>query len=339
MTSTSARASGLAVAGVAEPALTAEDLLKRADVAMYSAKKARSAEVNTFSPDLAHTDPQDYEMLSRLGAVTAASESRTAPVLAELRKAIDQFELMLLYQPKVDLQTSRIVGIEALVRWPHPERGLLDPDEFLPMVRRSGLMGSLTDAVVNMALDDALTFKQAAFEVPIAVNVSAPLFADARLPARIARALADRGLTGTALSLEITEDLLFGNMEKSRDVLDQLRRNGIRIAIDDFGSGYSTLSYLCELHVDEVKLDRLLVAPVLDDARGGDGGAHHHRPGPELGLTTVAEGIENAEVARRLADFGCDVGQGFFFSAPVPADEALRLLHDTRRIPDHSAGV
>ena len=330
---------GLAVAGVAEPALTAEDLLKRADVAMYSAKKARSAEVNTFSPDLAHTDPQDYEMLSRLGAVTAASESRTAPVLAELRKAIDQFELMLLYQPKVDLQTSRIVGIEALVRWPHPERGLLDPDEFLPMVRRSGLMGSLTDAVVNMALDDALTFKQASFEVPIAVNVSAPLFADARLPARIARALADRGLTGTALSLEITEDLLFGNMERSRDVLDQLRRNGIRIAIDDFGSGYSTLSYLCELHVDEVKLDRLLVAPVLDDARVATVVRTIIGLARELGLTTVAEGIENAEVARRLADFGCDVGQGFFFSAPVPADEALRLLHDTRRIPDHSAGV
>ncbi|MCB0946931.1 MAG: EAL domain-containing protein, partial [Mycobacterium sp.] len=193
--------------------------------------------------------------------------------------------------------------------------------------------------VVNMALDDALTFKQASFEVPIAVNVSAPLFADARLPARIARALADRGLTGTALSLEITEDLLFGNMERSRDVLDQLRRNGIRIAIDDFGSGYSTLSYLCELHVDEVKLDRLLVAPVLDDARVATVVRTIIGLARELGLTTVAEGIENAEVARRLADFGCDVGQGFFFSAPVPADEALRLLHDTRRIPDHSAGV
>ena len=160
----------------------------------------------------------------------------------------------------------------------------------------------------------------------MAVNISAPLFADLYLPARVARALADRGINAGALTLEITEDLLLGNLEKTREVLDELRGSGIRIAIDDFGSGYSTLAYLCDLPVDEVKLDRKLIAPIADDVRVATVVRAVLGLARELGLTTVAEGVEDAATARRLADFGCDVVQGFHFSPPVTAQQLLRLL-------------
>ena len=163
----------------------------------------------------------------------------------------------------------------------------------------------------------------------MAVNISAPLFADPYLPARIVRALADRGIHSGALTLEMTEDLLLGNLEKTREVLDELRSSGIRIAIDDFGSGYSTLAYLCDLPVDELKLDRKLSAPIVDDARVATVVRAVLGLARELGLTTVAEGVEDAQTARRLAEYGCDVVQGFHFSPPVTAEQLLRLLART----------
>lgn len=317
---------GLAVADSDAPALTAEELLKQADVAMYSAKNSRTDAVQTFGPEMPVAANADDGLFTRLGAMSSGADHVGTPLLAELRQAIDQFELTLLYQPKFDVRTLEVVGVEALVRWPHPQRGLLGPDEFLPMVRRHGLMGSITDLVINMALDDVQHFHRVAAGLPVAVNVSAPLFADPHLPARIARALDDRRLSPAVLSLEITEDLLLGNMEKTQTVLKELRRNGIRIAIDDFGSGYSTLSYLCDLPVDEVKLDRKLVASVAEDARVATVVRHVVDLAHELGLVTVAEGVEDAESAARVAALGCDVVQGFHFSAPITAAALLHLL-------------
>lgn len=324
---------GLAVASLDEPGLSAEELLKRADVAMYSAKKSRTRAVQIFALEMHSAETLDAGVLIRLGDTPAPSETAAAPLLIDLRQAIDQFELTLLYQPKFDLKTRRISGVEALVRWPHPERGLLEPDEFLPLVRRYGLMESITDVVLNMALDDAQRFHRLSNGLPVAVNVSAPLFADPRLPGRVARALADRSINPAALTLEITEDQLLGNMETTLDVLEELRRNGTRIAIDDFGSGYSTLSYLCDLPVDEVKLDRKLIAPILSDVRVGTVVRAVVDLAHDLGLTTVAEGVETAEVAARLVDYGCDVVQGFHFSPPLTADEVLRLLDSSATKP------
>lgn len=191
--------------------------------------------------------------------------------------------------------------------------------------------------VINTALDAALRWHQSAMHLPVAVNVSAPLLADPHLPARIRRALSERNLPGSALTLEITEDLVLGNIEGTRDVLNQLRRSGIHIAIDDFGSGYSTLSYLCELPVDEVKLDRRLIVPILANARVATVVRARIDLAHELGLVTVAEGVEDAEIAACLAEFGCDVVQGFHFSTPVSADEVLRLA--ARPTPDDRAAT
>jgi len=323
---------GLALAEAEELDVSAQELLGRADIAMYSAKRSRTGGVHTFTQEMESADSIDKDQfgwpLSSMGAGGPAA----VHLLAELREAIDQFELTIVYQPKFDLRTSRIVGVEALLRWPHPERGLLGPEEFLPLVRRHGLMAQVNHFVVNRALDDALVWHAASVDVPVAVNLFAPTLANLKLPAAIARALADRGLSSSALTVEITEHLLLDNMERTQTVLEQLRHNGIRIAIDDFGTGYSTLSYLRDLPIDEVKLDRSFIAPILVDERTAAVVRAVVDLAHVLGLTTVAEGVEDAATAARLQEYGCDVGQGYFYSPPVTSEELLGLLMQSAAI-------
>ena len=321
---------GLALAEAEELDVSAQELLGRADVAMYSAKRSQTGGVHTFtqeSADLIDKDQFGWP-LSLMGDEGPAA----VHLLAELRAAIDQFELTIVYQPKFDLRTSRIVGMEALLRWPHPVRGLLGPEEFLPLIRRHGLMVQVNDFVVNRALDDALVWRAASVDLPVAVNLFAPTLANLKLPAAIARALADRGLTSSALTVEITEHLLLGNMQRTQTVLEQLRHNGIRIAIDDFGTGYSTLSYLRDLPIDEVKLDRSFIAPILVDKRTAAVVRAVVDLAHVLGMTTVAEGVEDAATAVRLQEYGCDVGQGYFYSPPLTSEELIGLLMQSAAI-------
>ncbi len=316
---------GLAVAALGGPEMSGEELLRQADVAMYSAKRSRSGGVHTYNAEMQLADAGDAERL-RQPPAHAPSGAAVVRLLGELRHAIEKFELMVVYQPKFDLRTDDIVGVEALVRWPHPERGLLGPDEFLPLVRRHGLMGALTDVVVDKALDDALAWHDGGFDTPVAVNLFAPSMANVDLPATIERALAERGLNASALTVEITEDLFLEDMERTRAVLLMLRHKGVRIAIDDFGSGYSALSYLRNLPIDEVKLDREFIAPILDDGRAAAVVRAVLNLAAELGLNTVAEGIEDAATADWLREHGCRVGQGYLFSPPVSLENLLKLL-------------
>ncbi|MCT7659575.1 putative bifunctional diguanylate cyclase/phosphodiesterase [Mycobacterium deserti] len=317
---------GLAVASPEGRETTAEALLKQADVAMYSAKRARTGGVHTFSPDMYLMDPIEANGGTRHGAMAVR-------LLGELRSAIANLDLSVVYQPKFNLRGAEIVGVEALVRWPHPERGLLGPDQFLPLVRRHGLMWSMTEVVLAQALDDAAWWRSRGFKVPIAVNLFAPSLSDVDLPGQIVRALASRNLSPETLTVEITEDLLLDNMSRTRKVLDALRRQGIRISIDDFGSGYSALSYLRDLPIDEVKLDRQFVAPVLVDWRAAAIVRAVIDLSHVLGVTTVAEGVENAETAARLRGYGCDIAQGYFYSPPLSAIEMLELLDSASKAP------
>ncbi len=273
--------------------------------------------------------------LNEIELPTDASESteRGAAVrlLGELRHAIDHGDLTVFYQPKFDLRTGDVVGVEALVRWPHPKRGLLGPAHFLPLVRKRGLMRAVTDIVLTQALDDVAEWHALGIGVPIAVNVFAPSLGDLDLPTHIASALAIRNLNPEDLTIEITEDFLLDNIERTRSVLERLRQRGIRIAIDDFGSGYSALWYLRELAIDEVKLDRHFIAPIRVDARAAAVVRGVVDLAHVLGVTTVAEGVENAETAERLREFGCDVAQGYYYSPPVSAAAMMNLLASGRR--------
>jgi len=315
---------GLAVLTAEGAATSAEDLLKQADMAMYSAKRSRASGVHTFTAEMHLVDSRE---VNGHGGRSGAGAVR---MLGQLRHAIDHVGLTVVYQPIFDLRDEQIVGVEALVRWPHPERGLLGPDEFLPLVRQHGLMRSVTELVLARALDDAAEWRRKGVEVPIAVNLFAPSVGDLNLPNQIMRALADRNLTSAALTIEITEDLLLQNVDRARTVLHRLRERGIRIAIDDFGSGYSALSYLRELPIDEVKLDRKFIAPILDDPRAAAVVRAVVDLAHVLGVTTVAEGVEDAQTAWALREYGCEMVQGFYYSPPVGANELLDLVLTAR---------
>lgn len=315
---------GLALAQPGQPDLSAEELFQQANRAMSSAKRSRIPGVTTFTDDLA--EDSDHQVLHGSASEGVGGGAEMLRLLGELRHAIDHSELDLAYQPQFDLATGKIVGVEALLRWPHPTRGMLGPEEFLPLVRRHGLMGAVTAFVLGRALDGAVRWHAVDATLPVAINFFAPSIVDLRLPDQIAHALAERGLGADALTVEVTEDLFVANIVNARIVLNRLRERGTRVSVDDFGSGYSALSYLRDLPIDEVKLDREFVASVLADPRAAAVVSAVVNLARALGLTTVMEGVETAEVAAVLKDLGCDVGQGYYFSPPLTLEELLEVL-------------
>ena len=319
---------GLAIAEPDGADVSDEELLRRADTAMYSAKRSRLPGVQTYSPEM-QLAPRvlDGGLRGHTPTPMAVGGVAAIELLAELRHAVDNAELALVYQPKIDLTTSCVVGVEALLRWPRPNGEVLTPDEFLPLVQRHGLMVEVTDFVLNRALDDAVTWREGSVDLPVAVNLFAPSLANLAVPDKITRALADRGLDPGILTVEITEDMFLDNVERTLTVLNQLRRIGIRIAIDDFGTGYSALSYLRDLPIDEVKLDWRFVAPIRTDPKAATVVRAVLNLARGLQLTAVAEGIEDAETAEWLRDNGCAVGQGYFLSPPVSSAELLSLVN------------
>jgi EAL domain-containing protein (putative c-di-GMP-specific phosphodiesterase class I) len=284
-------------------------VLRHADIAMYRAKHAH-ARYMVYTPD------EDRRVTTRAGM----------ELLSQLRHAIEHADLTVHYQPKLSLRSGDIVGVEALVRWQHPERGLLYPHQFLPLARHNALMHAMTELVVERALDDAAVWHARGYRLPVAVNLFPPTLADLDLPARLDHALKGHGLTSSALTVEITEDFMLGNLDRARVVLTGLRHRGISIAIDDFGSGYSSLCYLNELPIDEVKLDRSFIASITEDPRAAAIVRSVIDLSHTLGLTTVAEGVETSDIAAVLSGYGCDIAQGHYFSHPVTAPELLNLI-------------
>ncbi|KAA0102075.1 bifunctional diguanylate cyclase/phosphodiesterase [Mycolicibacterium sp. P1-18] len=308
---------GLSVAQARDRDLRADVLLKQSDLAMYAAKRTSGAGVVTFASD---TGP--------MRRLQAEDDAPRPGLLGDLRDAIAHGDLTMVYQPKVDLRVDGrdVVGVEALVRWPHPEHGLLTPAEFLPLVRRHDLMAPMTELVFDVVFADSARWREAGRTVPVAVNLFAPSFDDSDLPDRLIAALDDRGLAATELTLEITEDLVIQDLPQARQVLDRLRERGIRVSVDDFGSGFGGLHYLRELPVDEVKLDRQFVMPILEDRRTASIVRAVIDLAHDLGVTCVAEGVETAAVADRLREYGCDLAQGYHFSPPIAAPELLETL-------------
>jgi diguanylate cyclase len=299
--------------------MSANELSKRADLARHTAKRAGVGGVQQFTVAMRHDDVQRS---------SADNErSRRAPVagiqlLGQLRRAIDERELILVYQPKINLLSDCMVGVEALVRWPHPELGLLTPNQFLPLVRQNGLMGVVTELVLNTAVGDAAGwYAPPTCDVPVAINLFAPALDDLTLPDRISAALSGAGLPPAALSFELTEHLLLANISRARAIIDQLRARGLRIAIDDFGSGYATMSYLRDLPIDELKLDRQFIAPILRSERAAAIVRSVIDLAHALGIACVAEGVEDRATADRLREYGCDIAQGHYFSRPMSADQ------------------
>jgi diguanylate cyclase len=293
-------------------AVTARDLLDHAEAARSRAEQTSATDMQTFTP----------EMDAHLGTRQSFRDGiARLQLLWDLRRAIDDRLLTLVYQPQFALATGAVCGAEALLRWEHITLGSLEPREFLPLVREHGLMDAVTDLVLSRAVADASGWHAAGAAIPVAINIWARSLDEDTLPDRIMSVLDTHRMPANLLTVEITEELVVADFAKGRAVLNRLRAAGIRVSIDDFGSGYSTLTYLRELPIDEVKLDRHLIAPIPYDQRAATIARSVIELAEDFGIASVAEGIENDETVQWLRRFGCDVVQGNYFCGPLPAGE------------------
>ncbi|MCU1656920.1 MAG: GGDEF-domain containing protein [Pseudonocardiales bacterium] len=284
-----------------------DTLLRHADVAMYVAKESRAG-IETYSAEC------DRNSIDQLG------------LLGELRQALDDHALELHYQPKQSTRDCSTLGVEALVRWRHPQRGFVPPDEFIPLAERSGIMPLLTERVVTLALDQMARWRELGMTVPVAVNVSPTDLVGHRLTDLIASGLRHRGLPAELLQLEITERIVAGDAEETNAVLSRLRALGVSISLDDFGTGYSSLVRLQSLPVDELKIDRIFVSAMARSPEAAGIVRAVIDLAHVLGLPAIAEGVETEEEWQLLYSLGCDGVQGWHVAKPMPHDQATEWV-------------
>ena len=288
-------------------------LLRCADVAMYVAKRSQSGHAE-YSPKIDQHSPYKLALMS------------------ELRQAIADDRLLIHYQPKVSFSLGRIVGVEALVRWPHPVHGLIPPEDFIPLAERTGLIGPLTRWVLERAVRQCRDWEQEGLDMNVAVNLSTHTLYDPKLIFIVTNLLHLYEVPPSHLTLEITESMLMEEPERAQIVLAELRTLGVSIAIDDFGTGYSSLAYLKRLRIDEVKIDKAFVRGLGIDADPADTAIVQAvvamaRP---LQCEVVAEGVESAEAWTFLQELGCDLAQGYYCSRPLPAAELEQWARTTQ---------
>lgn len=285
-------------------ALSAEQLLRNADSALFKAKSAGREGYALYTEEL-----------------TAHAQHRVE-IAGELRRALDQHELRVYYQPVHDLNDSRLVGVEALVRWQHPERGLVPPGEFIPIAERTGLIADIDAWVMDQACRQMCQWLADGAPLSfIAINVSSRLFARRELYEQVAQVLHTTGLDPAFLELEVTESAVMDDPEVALEQLHRLRELGLRLAIDDFGTGYSSLLRLKRLPVQKLKIDQGFVAGLPWDEDDAAIVRVVIALAKSMGMQVHAEGIEQVEQARFLLDQECDMGQGYWFGRPMPADE------------------
>jgi diguanylate cyclase (GGDEF)-like protein len=287
----------------------AETLLKQADTAMYRAKESGR---NGFCFYTAEMNERSQHRLQLAG---------------ELRHALERSEFLLYYQPKISLSDGRVRGLEALLRWQHPQRGLVMPDDFIPVLEETGLIVPVGEWALGEACAQLKRWRNAGLAtVPVAVNVSARQFRDPQLEGRIRECAASAGIDVAEIELEITESHLIENPVAARDALAALRAAGIRISLDDFGTGYSSLSYLTQFPLTALKIDRSFVKHATTRPEAASIVRAIVTMAQSLHFVTIAEGVEEAGQAAFLRELGCDQAQGFLFSRPLAPDAAASLL-------------
>jgi diguanylate cyclase (GGDEF)-like protein len=295
----------------------ASSLMRAADVAMYEAKRTKSG-YSIYDPT---HDERRQEFLTLLG---------------ELRRAVDSGELVLHYQPKMSLAEGRATGVEALVRWRHPQRGFIEPAEFIPFAEQTGYISAITRWVLARAIEQAGVWERTGLRLRMSVNISArDLQLEDALVQYVSNALTAAELPAAMLCLEVTESSLMEDPGSAQSTLRKLRELGITTSIDDYGTGYSSLAYIKQLAVNELKIDRAFVSGMEADRRNAAIVRSTIELGHNLGLTVVAEGVETEHEDMELRRFGCDAAQGYFYARPMPAAALERWLGGAR---DKAAG-
>ena len=286
----------------------AQTLMRRADIAMYNAKDQRDS--HRF-----YTHGQDRHSVSRLSMV------------GDFRRALEkEDEIVVHFHPIVDLGSNRVHGAEALVRWQHPELGLLQPAAFLEIVEQTGLIGAMTSTVLDKAIAECAAWHAAGRNLTVSVNLSVRNLHDPMLSSHVLQMLERHCLPPEALKLEITESMILSDPQRALKTVESLSELGVRFAVDDFGTGHSSLSNLRMLPVHELKIDRTFVTPMLNEDSDGVIVRSTIELGHALGLTVIAEGVEDARTLARLEEIHCDRAQGHFFSKPIPPIEFIRWI-------------
>src|SRR6202044_1853116 len=304
---------------LAEPGDDVETLLRHADVAMYEAKAAHH-------PFARYEASRDDNSLSRL------------VLLGDLRRAIADRALTLYYQPKVNSGTGELSSVEALIRWQHPRLGWLQPDEFIPLAESTVIIHALTAEVLRLALTQARKWADAGRSFPVSVNISARSLLDSTFPAQVRELLDAYGVRPHLLCLELTETAVMTDRDLALTVLQALDSMDVSLSIDDFGTGYSSMSYLKTLPVKELKIDRSFVMGMADDPDSAVIVRSAIDLGHNLGMTVVAEGVQDGTAQSRLADMGCDLVQGYQICRPIPAKE-LELWIETYLVTNPSPPI
>jgi diguanylate cyclase (GGDEF)-like protein len=302
----------IGIALAPDHAQDADTLLRRADVALDRARSHRSR-VELYSPE--------YD---RSGAQRLA-------LLGEVRPALERGEFVLHYQPKLDLGSGRVTGVEALLRWRHPQRGMIAPLEFISLLEQTALMGPVTVYVIDQALGQQARWRAEGLDLEMSVNLSARNLHDPELLGQIESLLRAHATPAGALTIEVTESAAMADPDRAVGMLSALRAQGVGVSIDDFGSGNASLAYLVELPGSELKIDRSFVTGMCESPRDEAIVRSTIDLARHLELRVVAEGIETAAVCERLAAMGCDAGQGYLISRPVPAEELTAWLRERER--------
>jgi diguanylate cyclase (GGDEF)-like protein len=298
---------GIAHQSVADA--TRDLLLQRADIALYRAKENRG-EIQVYRPEI------DQHTVQRLS------------LLADLHAAVERGQFRLLYQPQVDTRTGAVVGVEALMRWHHPSQGVVPPDVFVPLAEQSGIIAALTRAALAQSLTTLSQLHAAGHRVEMAVNISARLLSDLELPRKVQDLILECRVPASCVTIEVTESTITADPRRAMQVLKELRETGIRVAVDDFGTGYSSLSYLRRLQPDELKVDRSFVMHMRHDENSAVIVRSTVDLGHGLGLSVVAEGVEDDVTFELLRELGCDRVQGYVVARPMSPD-ALQGWLDT----------
>lgn len=298
---------GIGIAGFPKNASDAESLLSRAEVAMYAAKRGNSGAV-IYTPEIDKSSQQSLSLLS------------------ELRTALDQNAFRLYVQPKLDLATGQIIAAEALIRWVHPERGFIFPDQFIPFAEQTGFIRLLTLWVINEAAHICSQWVKLGHHLKMSVNLSTRDLLDQDLPEKFAQVLLRHHIGPASFCLEITESAIMDDPVRAQQTLEKLHEMGFDLSIDDFGTGYSSLAYLKSLPVDELKIDKSFVMQMERDADDTKIVKSTIDLGHNMGLRVVAEGVENRAVMLLLKEMGCDQAQGYFISKPMPAAHLIDWL-------------
>jgi diguanylate cyclase (GGDEF)-like protein len=284
-------------------------LVQRADVAMYVAKRGNLG-FSVYDPS------QDTHSVGRLALMT------------DLRTAIENQSLELAFQPKVDVASKQLIGAEALLRWNHPQRGYIEPDEFIPLAEQTGLIKPITTWVLNEAVRQCMEWRKLWPNFNMSVNLSVQNLHDVALLNQVRSLLADDGVPAASLTLEITESDIMTDPIRAKEILESLHMMGIALSIDDFGTGYSSLSYLKQLPVDEIKIDKSFVMEMIEDENDAVIVKATIDLAHNLGLRTVAEGVTDPEIWRYLEFLQCDIAQGYFVARPLKAKDFTQKMLD-----------